>query len=181
MDDSRRRQMEEIARRGRENREKRRSASNNPDNKSIDLISGSGRNVKTGSGIKTDGKKNPFSDRVTNRVLDSVERTSMEQSLGLERENESKFKKSFRQNFSKYTTRGLNKRGITLGGRRSDGKVFIDHEYVNKCRRMPADKREGELAGISAFINERMDSLQAMVNERGYYTGTTLSGPGLQM
>jgi hypothetical protein len=58
---------------------------------------------------------------------------------------------------------------------RSDGRVVINREYVSACRQLPPAEKKQELSGLAAMIKERMESLQALIVEKGMYTGPAVS------
>ena len=58
---------------------------------------------------------------------------------------------------------------------RSDAKVMPNQEYITECRNLPLAAKQQELLGLSTFIQNQMQNVQTMINERGYYTGTPVA------
>lgn len=123
----------------------------------------------------------PMSDRVSDSLFKAIDKTQLEDQYGIVDEKESGFKRSFRRSFSKSASKRIYKGNklktdLANGDRtRSDGKVVVNREYVAACRQLPENEKKQEVAGLAAMIKERMANLQALIIEKGLYTGPSTS------
>lgn len=123
----------------------------------------------------------PMSERVSDSLFKAIDKTQLEEQYGIVDEKESGFKRSFRRNFAKSASKRIYKGNklktdLANGDRpRSDGKVVVNREYVAACRQLPANEKKQEVAGLAAMIKERMANLQALIIEKGLYTGPSTS------
>lgn len=123
----------------------------------------------------------PMSERVSDSLFKAIDKTQMEQQYGIVDENESRFKRSFRESFVKHASKRVYKGNklktdLANGDRiRSDGRTVPNAEYVQAVKQLPEPDKKQEVSSIMAKIRERMIALQNLVIEKGYYTGPSVS------
>lgn len=123
----------------------------------------------------------PMTERVSDSLFKAIEKTQFEEETGIIDPHESRFKRSFRQSFAKSASKRIYKGNklktdLANGDRtRSDGRTVINRDYVAACRQLPAPEKKQELSSLAAMIKEKMESLQALIIEKGLYTGPSVS------
>lgn len=108
-------------------------------------------------------------DRWQQKVDNAIFDTQIENETGIAKEGESSFKRSFRRSFANTTSKRMYNR--SLGGYRSDGKVVVQRKKIAEIVREPIEQRKAHLQEMAQNMRNRADMLQALIIEKGMYTG----------
>lgn len=108
--------------------------------------------------------------------------TGLGNAVGSNADEDSSFTRNFAFGVANTTRMGMY--GKTLGGFRSDGKVVLKGDKIAEFVQEPMDEKMERLRQMAEDIKRRMDMLQALINEKGMYTGISIAqqadfGPSL--
>lgn len=102
--------------------------------------------------------------------------------VGSNADEDSSFTRNFAFGMANTARMGMYSR--SLGGFRSDGKVVVEGNKISEFMQQPMDEKMERLRQMAEDIKRRMDMLQALINEKGMYTGVSIAqqadfGPSL--